>query len=227
MSIEAFIFDMDGVLVNTEVLKAKAFGFSLRRYGVENGYDWYLKNFGVCGLAKKAMEDHQIEYDLEGFRELRDNEYRRLLREKRAIEIPETMAFLKELKKRGYALGVASSENSDNLRFVLNSISILYYFDAIAAGDEVKARKPAPDVYLLAAKRLNVKPERCVVIEDSTAGIEAAKLAGMYCIAHQIAHNKNSDLSNADLVVNDISRINLAQLAAQITSVKVKVNGYT
>lgn len=83
------------------------------------------------------------------------------------------------------------------------------YFDIRVNGNDVKKSKPNPDLYLLAAEKLGVKPKECVVIEDSVTGIHAAKNAGMFCIAVPNKYIKNGDFSKADIIVKSLKEIDL------------------
>ena len=120
--------------------------------------------------------------------------------------IPE---LLDRLKEKGYRIGLGSSSVMANIQLVLGCFGILDYFDAIAAGSEVENAKPAPDVYLLAASRLGIAPENCTVVEDATAGIVAAKAAGMRCIAVRNPNSGAQDFSQADEVIDRYAAIKL------------------
>ena len=94
---------------------------------------------------------------------------------------------------------------------LLNSLSIKHYFDIIISAGEVENGKPSPDVFLIVANKLHLKPENCVVIEDAPVGIQAANRAGMKCIALTTTHDKK-ELTNADLVIEDLSQITLMEI---------------
>ncbi|MDD7678469.1 MAG: HAD-IA family hydrolase [Anaerovibrio sp.] len=136
--------------------------------------------------------------------------YQKILREDPDLKpidgIPE---LLDRLKEKGYRIGLGSSSVMANIQLVLGRFGILDYFDAIAAGSEVENAKPAPDVYLLAASRLGIAPENCTVVEDATAGIAAAKAAGMRCIAVRNPNSGAQDFSQADVVIDRYDEIKL------------------
>lgn len=114
--------------------------------------------------------------------------------------------FLKALKKEGYKTAVGSSGNTPNVNFVLDRCGIAGYFDAIANGDMITRGKPDPEVYLLAAKKLELAPGECIVVEDAPVGIRAARSAGESVVA--IASTfRREDLSDYDILIDDFTQI--------------------
>jgi beta-phosphoglucomutase-like phosphatase (HAD superfamily) len=95
---------------------------------------------------------------------------------------------------------------------VLAKFGIREYFSCIVSGEEVPAGKPAPGIFLEAARQLDVSPEHCVVLEDSRNGVLAAKRAGMRCIGYVNPNSGQQDLSAADRIVHEITDIKIADL---------------
>ena len=130
--------------------------------------------------------------------------------------MPGLVDFLVRLKKAGLKTAVATSGPRENVAFVMKKLAIGQYFDVVANGGEVDHAKPAPDVFLLAANRLGLPPAECVVFEDSTAGIEAARSAGCPCIALSTTHPVEELLRTSALkVVPDFTPIEIADLEKQ------------
>ena len=202
MEEKAFIFDMDGVIIDSENLHSVTKVQAIRSFGVEvSEADLNLQSY-VGRSAKSFFSDvlAKKKHEL----------YQKILREDPDLKpidgIPELLARLKE---KGYKIGLGSSSIMANVQLVLNRFGIIDYFDAIAAGSEVENAKPAPDVYLLAASRLGIAPENCTVVEDATAGIAAAKAAGMRCIAVRNPNSGAQDFSQADEVIDRYAEIKL------------------
>jgi len=119
---------------------------------------------------------------------------------------------LEELKRRGIPVGIASSSAKDFILAVLAKFGIASYFSCVVSGEEVDQGKPAPDVYLEAARQLGADPSRCVVLEDSRNGIIAAKAAGMACIGYVNENSGNQDLSAADRIVRSVREVSIDAL---------------
>jgi beta-phosphoglucomutase-like phosphatase (HAD superfamily) len=98
------------------------------------------------------------------------------------------------------------------MKLVMKESGLAKYFSVFVTGEEVERGKPNPDIFLLAAERLNVPPDHCLVLEDAVNGVAAAKAAGMKCVAITSTH-QNADLVNADLVINDFSALNYEVIA--------------
>ena len=115
---------------------------------------------------------------------------------------------IKEMKEN-FKIALVSGSTRDQIESLLENTGLKKYFDIRVSSDDVKNNKPYPDSYLLSTEKLGVKPNECVVIEDSVTGIEAAKSAGMMCISVLNKYNKNQDSSKADIKVNNIREITL------------------
>lgn len=215
MAEKAFIFDMDGVIIDSEKLHSITKVQAIRSFGVEvREAELNLESY-VGRSAKSFFSDVIGKYpelgdDWEVLAKKKHELYQKILREDPDLKpidgIPE---LLDRLKEKGYRIGLGSSSVMANIQLVLGRFGILDYFDAIAAGSEVENAKPAPDVYLLAASRLGIAPENCTVVEDATAGIVAAKAAGMRCIAVRNPNSGAQDFSQADEVIDRYAAIKL------------------
>ncbi len=187
MEIEAFIFDLDGVLTDTAEYHFRAW----KRLADEEGIPFTRReNERLRGVSRR--ESLEILLSLKG-REVTEEEAEEMMARKNRyyqelIEqitpedlLPGAMELLGELRKAGIKIAVASA--SKNARTVLDHLGIMDHIDALSDGYSVTASKPAPDLFLHAAAQLGVPPERCVVVEDAAAGIRAARAAGMWSIA--------------------------------------------
>lgn len=186
MNIKAVIFDLDGVICSTDQYHYRA--WKKIADDIHVPFDEYRNNMlrGVSRmesleiiLQQSDREFTQIEK--EHLAEDKNAYYRMLLEEMGPQNVSEeTMETLRWLRKSGYLLAVGSS--SKNTRLILDKIGMLGFFDGIADGTEIENSKPDPEVFLLAANKLHVRPEECMVIEDAVSGIQAAHSANMIAV---------------------------------------------
>ena len=182
--ITAVIFDMDGVLADSEQMINEAAIAGLREYGIEPDADDFLPFVGmgedryIGGVARK----YGLTYGPEMKRRVYEIYFGLIAG--RLTAFPGVHDLLGQLRAKKVPLAVASSADRIKIEANLKAIKVEpSWFHAIVAGDEVQNMKPAPDIYLAAAERLGVAPQSCSVIEDSINGIRAAKAAGMRCVA--------------------------------------------
>ena len=119
--------------------------------------------------------------------------------------IPE---LLRSIKSKGLKTAVASSSGYELINMVLEKLDIAKYFDCITSGVDVKRGKPAPDVFLLAAEKLGVMPDECLVIEDSENGVIAAKSAEMMAVGYINPTSGKQCLDRADVITDDFRKLN-------------------
>lgn len=210
MQLKAIIFDKDGVLADSEKLKATAWQQALEPYGVQGGFGWYLANLGPSSLAlgSLAADTFGVDEDPEKIAQEWDRRYRAI--ENGAEPIKQNLEVLAKLS-REYVIAVASSMDKPSIEAELVRFGYRHYIQECVSGEEVPNNKPAPDIYLEAAARLGVEPARCIAVEDSPTGVRAAKSAGLYCVGY-----KNPlydlDLGEADLIVLDLAQVEFAAL---------------
>lgn len=181
MNIKAVLFDMDGLMVDTESLATEAFIHSAKKQGYEMTREETLL---VLGFTTKSIyefwENYFKDSDVSG-KQLVDDHYE-YIEDILFTTGPKKMPFIEELliylKDNNYKVAVASSSNMNHITNNMKKTGLVKYIDELASGAEVKNGKPAPDVFLLAAERLGVKPEECLVLEDSKAGVIAGNAAG-------------------------------------------------
>ena len=184
MSIEAVIFDMDGVLVDSEPVITKAARIALSEYGVmAQDEDFHpFTGMGEDRFIGGVAEKHGVTYRLE-MKHRTYEIYLDIVNQEIGTYpgIPELLA---NLRNRGLKTAVASSADAVKVRANLPAAGIATeLFDVLCSGEDVVHKKPAPDIFLLAAHKLDVLPKNCLVLEDAVSGIQAAKAAGMSCVA--------------------------------------------
>lgn len=205
MPLQAIIFDMDGLLTDTEPLHMQAYVEVVNRHGLplkEDQYaeHWIVKGLGITEYLEKLGSD------------LRPED----LRAEKAV-IYEALVAAKlrpmpgavDLVERFYGrlpLAVGSSNWRANVLAALDGTGLLKYMEAVIAKEDVARGKPAPDIFLAAAKALNVAPENCVVLEDAAKGVIAAERAGMPALAIPTKWTKDNDFSSAVAVFDTLQK---------------------
>ncbi len=131
--------------------------------------------------------------------------------------LPGVIELMNSLARNGFSLALASAAPMENVRLLTESLGINRLFQGMVSAEDVAEGKPNPQVFLLAAERLGVKPENCIVIEDAVAGVAAAKRAGMRCLAVTNTHPRAS-LAEADLIVDTLAEVTAPDLADLLKS---------
>ena len=199
--IKALIFDMDGTLVDSEMLHFKAWSEILLTHGVERfPFEDFLSYVGTSNekLAADYIASANLACSIE-----------ELVHEKQTIylELIPEMALLPGVRKTiktfhgRYRLAVASSSHRIELEKILDILELRYYFEEVVGGDMVKKKKPDPEIYLKVRDLLGLNSGECVAFEDSESGIAAAKNGGLFGIAIPNRLSQNHDFSRADQLV--------------------------
>ena len=182
--IKAVIFDMDGLMFDSEPVSVEAWIAAGKKMGVNITKEMVMAVFGHnrADLSKYWKELFGEDFDAEKAAEIREAEMQTYAREHGIPMKKGLRNLLKYLDRKDYLFTIASSSSKALIHINTAMSGIADYFDMTVSGDEVIHGKPAPDIYLKAAQKLQVKPEECLVLEDSPAGIAAAKAAGMKAI---------------------------------------------
>lgn len=186
IKINAVIFDMDGVISDTQNMCSYIGSKMLSEYGIELSPEEVTKRYAGISSAsifldafqRAGIEMPDMSLLIREWRRRVDGEARG-----RVEAVPGTIPFIQHLKSRSVPMAVASGSHPSFIELVLTELGVKQEFNAICSSHEVENGKPHPDVFLLAAKRLAADPVHCLVIEDGISGMMAAKRAGMRCIA--------------------------------------------
>lgn len=215
--IKAVLFDMDGLMINTEPLQSQAYEVVLRQYGKDPKFysTGVIQKVGVrekdnWELIKTA---HGLEEDTTVLMTKRGKVYLEILR-KNLVPQPGLLHVLKLFKSLNLPMAVASSSVVDHIELVLEGLGVREYFSAVVSGQSVAHGKPAPDIFLEAAKQLGVNPKDCLVLEDAQTGVEAGEAAGATVIAVPNEFTADQDLSSADKIVASLADIDLKMIKA-------------
>lgn len=209
---KAIIFDMDGVISDTQKFHAAAENKLLNKFGIDMEPEEITRMY--AGISDEQMfkeifaENNTV---VKNISTIIFDKWRimKKITKGKIKAVPHVIKLIRFLKNNGLKLSIASASTKDFIEFVVSSLHIKDKFDVVVSAQEVKHGKPAPDIFLLAASKLNVQPKDCVVIEDGLSGIVAAKKAGMKSIG--LVTDKKRDLP-ADLVVSSLNQITLDQI---------------
>jgi HAD superfamily hydrolase (TIGR01509 family) len=202
------IFDMDGVMIDSEPLWEKTERILLARRGIDYSPDYRDK---IVGLNQRDSGRLLVDtFNLEETVEEMINERISILTsiyEKELEVIPALVPLLEQLGDEGYRLAVASSSPLRVVNFVLDMFSLHHHFLIVVSGESVGNGKPHPDIYLHTAERLGAAPGECVAIEDSINGLRSAKGAGMYCIAIPDKRLTAEQFGSADVILDSLDEL--------------------
>lgn len=177
---KAVIFDLDGLLIDSEVISHKLLNELLGRYGYSLSLEEYARDYsGKTGLTNMThvIESHDLPVKVEdalAWEHNREMEYMATVALK-----PGAAELLRWLKANGYTVVLATSSRRDRAVYVLTQRGVVQYFDDMVFGTEIKRGKPYPDIFLKAAEKAGQAPADCLVLEDSEAGVQAAHAAGI------------------------------------------------
>lgn len=207
MAFKAIIFDKDGVIINTKPIHYEVLSFFLNEMGLYITEEEYNAYCGITSIELFIRLNNKFNknYDINTMVDKFQRKYINAIRENADIKpIKNVDVLIKKLYENKFKLAVASSAKREKIDLVLSRFELTDYFDVIVSGFEVNNSKPHPDIFLKAAEKLKVDPKECIVIEDSTNGIKAAKSANMFCIGYNNPIS-NQDLSESDIIINDFN----------------------
>ena len=216
MELKGVIFDMDGVIVNSEPLHVKFECDILKSLGVDFPAEGFSEYAGLAmdKFWASLKERYSLRQSVEELLAYDTAMRAKAFREQESFDVPVGVtSFIKSLKRAGIPLALASSSHTMVIDAIVDKLRFRRYFDVIVSGFELKNGKPAPDIFLYAADLLGSPHSDTVVIEDTANGVLAAKNAGMRCVGYQNPTNPTrQDLSKADLVIGSFEDISLEQL---------------
>ena len=207
---KAVIFDMDGLLINSEPLWNQALIELIKEYGdIDKYQDTGHKFLGMKQEAELQylLDNEILSGDIKNLAKERINLVIGIM-DKRLQMMSGALELLDELLKQKYLTALASSSPKVVIEYVVKKLKLKRYFTVIVSADEVKIGKPDPEVYLFTAKELKVKPEDCIVFEDAPNGVKAANTAGMKTIGVISKFANREALSGADVIMNDLFGFN-------------------
>jgi beta-phosphoglucomutase len=215
--IRTVIFDMDGVIIDTEPIHHQAFFTQFAELGIHVSDELYASFLGSS--TRNVFQHIKQEFNL-------PQEVEALLRRKRELFnqafdadadldlLPGVRALIEDIKQHGLQMVLASSASKATIARVFDRFGLKPYFTHLVSGEDFAQSKPNPEIFLHAASLAETPVNQCVVIEDSANGVAAAKAAGIYCIGYASPHSAGQDLRLADRVIQDFSELSAADISA-------------
>ncbi len=210
---KAIIWDMDGVIADTAPYHFRAWQEIFSKLGASYTEDDFRCNFGKRNdtIIRNILGSEISPSEIEAISADKEKSFRK--RAKGNIKpLPGAIKLLQSFNNRGFPQALGSSAPIENIKLVTLELGIEGLFQVIVSGRDVNEGKPSPQSFLLAAARLGVRPQDCVVIEDAMAGVTAAKRASMFCIAVTTT-NVSAQLAEADLIVDTLEKVSASDLA--------------
>jgi len=206
--IQAVVFDMDGLMIDSEPLHKEAWQTTLLRFGHEMDEALFARLVGlrISEDAVLLREHFRLPTAAETLARQRNALFLASL-PGRVQAMPGLRELMTEIGRRGLRRALATSGERRYVETVMRELNLDGVFDATVVAEDVTRGKPWPDVYLLAAQRLGLPPARCMVLEDAPNGVAAAKSAGMQCVAVPNDMTRSLDLSGADAILASLSAV--------------------
>jgi len=201
--IEAVLWDLDGVLVDTARFHFQAWRQLFDELGRSFGEQEFRRTFGLRNdlIFREELPDTSAE-EMERLSDRKEALFRRFAAGS-VTPLPGALELVRRTREKGRPMALVTSTPRANIDFVLGQAGLADAFETIVAAEDVSRGKPDPEGYLLAARKLGVPPERCLVIEDAPGGIEAGRRAGMHTLAVTTTHSRE-ELTAADTIVDSL-----------------------
>ena len=217
---QAIIFDFDGLILDTEWPEFQAWHEMCQQYAVDLTIETWLPCIGT-GVTTQVFSPYDYLTAHASQPLDRDAFYAQLRRKHKALVeaqpiLPGVESLLREARQQHLGLAVASSSSRDWVEGHLERLGLLEYFDALACGPEVSHTKPYPDLYLAALEKLGVYASHAMALEDSRNGMLAARNAGIFCVVVPNRLTQYLDFDDADLRLNSLADLPLADLIARV-----------
>ncbi|WP_299885997.1 HAD family phosphatase [uncultured Lacinutrix sp.] len=217
--LKAVLFDMDGVIVDTEPLHHKAYYMMFNAFNIEVSKELYESFTGqsTINICRKLCDIFNLENNPEELVQSKRNSFFSLFDNDPSLQLIDgVLELIKDYYSNGLTLVLASSASMFTINSVFTRFELDKYFKSKISGADLKASKPHPEIFEKAAELAGYNRSECIVIEDSTNGIKAAKSAGIYCVGYDSLNSKNQDYSLADIVVNDFKDIAYNKINAKL-----------
>lgn len=205
--ITAIIFDMDGVISDTQKLHAKVDSEILNRFGINISPDEITRKYAGMKTSKvfdDLLKNQSQSYDVEKLMVEKWTSTFRLCKSG-IVEVEGAVELIHTLYDKGFKMAVASASNQIYVRNVIKSLNLEKYFEFLVSGDMVMNGKPDPEIFLLAASKLEIAPENCLVIEDGVSGMQAAKSGNMKCIGLVTYKDRDYPTENTVLSLKEVT----------------------
>ncbi|MGC1204871.1 MAG: HAD family phosphatase [Flavobacteriaceae bacterium] len=213
--LKAVIFDMDGVIIDSEPLHHYAYHRMFKDVNIKVSDEQYESFTGqsTINICKKLCDLFQLEETPEYLVSLKRKHYEYIFENDKGFDLIDgVLDLIKDYHTNGLTLVLGSSASMPGIERVFKRFDLNKYFIAKLSGANLKASKPHPEIFIKAAEVSGFKTSECIVIEDSTNGITAANGAGIFSVGFDSLHSKNQDYSKANLVIKDFKEIAFSKI---------------
>ncbi|CEN34771.1 HAD family hydrolase [Capnocytophaga cynodegmi] len=210
MTPKYFIFDMDGVLVDSEPMHCQIIYEVFQQLEIQFPKSYIeetLTGMSAIPMWKKIKEDALLSKSAEELLQFHRTYFYERFEEIEVTEVEGVKNVIQKLKNHGFSLALASSSSRKLIDYFTKKIHISHFFDVIMSGDDVKFSKPFPEIFTKVAQWYQADSKNFWVLEDSKNGVQAAKSAGMNCIGFKNPNSGNQDLSKSDLLIHSMNDI--------------------
>ncbi|MDA7693737.1 HAD family phosphatase [Flavobacteriaceae bacterium] len=213
--IKAVIFDMDGVIINSEPMHQKAYRMMFEKFNLNVSEQLYTSFTGMATLpiCEKLCEVFALDHSPQVLVDSKRYFFKQLFENGEELKLIDgVLELIQHYHQLKITLILASSASMANINMTFQKFNLDPYFKAKISGAELKASKPHPEIFEKAVTLSGVSKEACFVIEDATNGIIAAKAAGLFCVAFDGGHSQHQNYTQADRVVTDFKSLQLENL---------------
>ncbi|MFT5102765.1 MAG: beta-phosphoglucomutase [Candidatus Latescibacterota bacterium] len=218
MRLKAVLFDMDGVIVDTEPLHRKAYFSMFDDVNIHVDEALYNSFTGqsTINICKELVRLFELPETPEILMKLKRKHFKYLFENDTSLGLLDgVLDLIKDYHSNGLTLVLASSASMTNIDRIFDRFDLNQYFIAKLSGADLQQSKPHPEIFIKAAEAAGFNKEYCMVIEDSTNGMKAANSAAIFCVGYRSNHSKNQDYSYADKVIEDFKEINFKSISSQ------------
>ena len=212
--LKAVLFDMDGVIVDTEPLHRKAYHQMFDDVNINVDEDLYASFTGqsTINICKRLVDHFNLNETPEHLVSLKRKHYKIFFENDDLDLIDGVLERIQDYYNNGVKLVVASSASMPGIKQIFERFDLNQYFSAKFSGADLKKSKPHPEIFLKAAESTGFDKSECMVIEDSTNGIKAANSAGIYCVGFKSPHSSHQDYNLANKVITNFSEISYSKM---------------
>ncbi|MDA9622617.1 HAD family phosphatase [Flavobacteriaceae bacterium] len=214
--LKAVIFDMDGVIVNSEPLHHLAYKKMFEEFKLDVSNSLYESFTGqsTYSICEQLCEIFDLKVDPNALVLSKRKHFKIIFENDSSFEmIDGAMNLIKDYFENNLTLVLASSASMTNIERIFKKFDLNKFFKAKISGADLKESKPNPEIFIKAAELSGFKKEECIVIEDSTSGITAAKSAQIYCVGYDSLNSKNQNYDKANLVINNFNEIRFDKIS--------------
>ena len=214
--LKAVIFDMDGVIIDSEPMHNKAYHDMFDEVGIDVTDELYESFTGqsTINICKHLCDHFGLLETPEDLVAIKRKHYKRFFESNSELALIDgVFDLIKDYYTNGLKLVLASSASMTSIKQIFNRFDLNQYFIAKFSGGDLKQSKPHPEIFIKAANATGFSTGECMVIEDSTNGILAAKAANIYCVGYDSFHSKNQDYSHANMVINNFEAISFSKIS--------------